>query len=363
MILNGYDGWQVIDATPQEVSGGVYRCGPAPVTAIKRGELGRMQYDLPFVFAEVNADVIKWVKLSSSKWEKLDVDTSRVGKNISTKEPDGKPYDKNQSLFPWNWGKDDGRLDITHEYKYKEGTLEERLAVQNAGKASKKVRQVDEAEHMDVVMDIVGNDGILLGSNFDVEVKVKNQSKDQKVRTITVLDIGVEPKLYTGETGDEFAEKRYNDIRLKYEEEETFKFTLKPDDYLDHLEEQYMMNITATAQVKETGKVHIKEEDYRLRRPDIEVEAPKSGKRYKPFEINVSLKNPLSKPMTKCVVHVEANGIVNVEEKISDIPANSTWKHSITIKAKRYGRITMNVTLDCVEIKDITGYANIEIEP
>lgn len=56
---------------------GVYRCGPAPVTAIKRGELGRMQYDLPFVFAEVNADVIKWVKLSSSKWEKLDVDTSR----------------------------------------------------------------------------------------------------------------------------------------------------------------------------------------------------------------------------------------------------------------------------------------------
>ncbi|VDH90913.1 Hypothetical predicted protein [Mytilus galloprovincialis] len=237
---------------------GVYRCGPAPVTAIKRGELGIMQCDLPFVLAEVNADVIRCVKLSSTKWEKLDVDTSRVGKNICTKEPDG--------------------------------TLEERLAVQNAGKASKKVRQIDEAEHM-----------------------------------------------------------------------ETFKFTLKPDDYLDHLTEQYMMNITATAQVKETGKVHIKEEDYRLRRPDIEVEAPKSGKRYKPFEINVSMKNPLSKPMTKCVVHVEANG--NVEEKISDIAANSTWKHSITIKANRSGRITMNVTLDCQEIKDVTGYANVEIEP
>lgn len=54
--------------------------------------------------------------------------------------------------------------------------------------------------------------------------------------------------------------------------EETFKFTLKPNDYLDHLTEQYMINITATVQVKETGTVHIKEEYYRLRRPEIEVE-------------------------------------------------------------------------------------------
>lgn len=56
---------------------GVYRCGPAPVVAIKRGELGRMQYDLPFVFAEVNADVIKWEKQTSSKWKKVKVETSK----------------------------------------------------------------------------------------------------------------------------------------------------------------------------------------------------------------------------------------------------------------------------------------------
>jgi hypothetical protein len=39
---------------------GQYRCGPAPVSAIKKGEIGRVQYDAPFIFAEVNADVVEW---------------------------------------------------------------------------------------------------------------------------------------------------------------------------------------------------------------------------------------------------------------------------------------------------------------
>ena len=33
-----------------------------------------------------------------------------------------------------------------------------------------------------------------------------------------------------------------------------------------------MMLITTTAHIKETDKIHIQDEDYRLRRPDIAVE-------------------------------------------------------------------------------------------
>lgn len=50
-----YDGWQVIDATPQEDSYGKYRCGPASVAACKQGDVTK-PYDLPFLFSEVNAD-------------------------------------------------------------------------------------------------------------------------------------------------------------------------------------------------------------------------------------------------------------------------------------------------------------------
>lgn len=55
----GYDGWQVVDGTPQELSDNLYRCGPAPVVAIKRGDV-KKPYDVAYVFSEVNADVIYW---------------------------------------------------------------------------------------------------------------------------------------------------------------------------------------------------------------------------------------------------------------------------------------------------------------
>ena len=42
------------------ISPGVYCCGPCPVKAIKEGELGA-KYDAPFVYAEVNADIIHWI--------------------------------------------------------------------------------------------------------------------------------------------------------------------------------------------------------------------------------------------------------------------------------------------------------------
>jgi transglutaminase 1 len=54
-----YGGWQAIDATPQEESDDMYRCGPASVAAVKRGEVLR-PYDSAFVFSEVNADKVFW---------------------------------------------------------------------------------------------------------------------------------------------------------------------------------------------------------------------------------------------------------------------------------------------------------------
>lgn len=56
-LSEDYHGWQVIDATPQELSEDLYRCGPASVVACKRGEILR-PYDGPFLFAEVNADKV-----------------------------------------------------------------------------------------------------------------------------------------------------------------------------------------------------------------------------------------------------------------------------------------------------------------
>lgn len=47
-----------------------YRCGPCPVTAIKEGNLN-VKYDAPFIFAEVNADIITWMVKSDGTKQKV----------------------------------------------------------------------------------------------------------------------------------------------------------------------------------------------------------------------------------------------------------------------------------------------------
>uniref|UniRef100_A0A7N6BJ92 Protein-glutamine gamma-glutamyltransferase 2 n=1 Tax=Anabas testudineus TaxID=64144 RepID=A0A7N6BJ92_ANATE len=98
-----YDGWQTSDPTPQEPSDGVFCCGPASLRAIKEGELTK-KYDTPFIFAEVNADVVDMLHLSNGEVIRFSGSTKSVGCFISTKAVGS-----------------DERHDITHQYKYPEG--------------------------------------------------------------------------------------------------------------------------------------------------------------------------------------------------------------------------------------------------
>ncbi|KAE8298321.1 Protein-glutamine gamma-glutamyltransferase 5 [Larimichthys crocea] len=77
------DGWQVLDPTPQERSKGVFCCGPAPVKAIKDRRID-LFYDIPFVYAEVNADV-HTIVVSEGRVVSHGRDTEKVGSLICTK--------------------------------------------------------------------------------------------------------------------------------------------------------------------------------------------------------------------------------------------------------------------------------------
>lgn len=54
----------------------IFCCGPAPVAAIKTGNC-KILYDLPFVFAEVNSDVIRWEYVNKLTWINMGSDTKR----------------------------------------------------------------------------------------------------------------------------------------------------------------------------------------------------------------------------------------------------------------------------------------------
>ena len=82
---------------------GIFRCGPASVKAVKKGEV-YLPYDTAFVFAEVNGDRIYWDVKEDGSMKATNVDKKCIGNSISTKEV----------LY-------EQREDITQDYKYREG--------------------------------------------------------------------------------------------------------------------------------------------------------------------------------------------------------------------------------------------------
>ena len=81
----------------------MFRCGPAPVAAIKEGNIF-YGYDSKFIFAEVNADRVTWMVDPTGDMMAVTCSKQSVGKCISTKAV----------------GLAD-REDITNTYKYPEG--------------------------------------------------------------------------------------------------------------------------------------------------------------------------------------------------------------------------------------------------
>ncbi|KAK3085742.1 hypothetical protein FSP39_008070 [Pinctada imbricata] len=345
----GFDGWQVIDATPQEMSDGLFVCGPSPLAAIKKGLIG-IGYDTAFIMAEVNSDKIRYkYDRQTEEYTKISVERDSVGRNISTKIPDGKPFNDNLSWMAFKL-----REDLTDCYKFKEGSDEERKAVMTANLASKDPRNIVDNPEKDVEITLVDNDHKMVGEDFEVEILVKNVCKEKEPRTVSVLQCDIEMKSYQGHSVSKVKHVVEKDIALKPDEEKSVKIKVEGKEYVDSLIEQAAMGIDVAAIVKETRRIAIKSDDFRLRRPDLELSVPDKIKKDIPFNVTVSLKNTMPKDLTG--VEIDFDGVKGEGEfEVGTIKANSEWKGEFQIAVKRSGQHQISASLDSKELKDITG--------
>ncbi|KAJ0064131.1 hypothetical protein NL108_000993, partial [Boleophthalmus pectinirostris] len=173
-----YSGWQASDPTPQETSEGIFCCGPASVKAIKEGELTK-KYDAPFIFAEVNADVVEMIQLPNGKVVEMSSSTKSVGQCISTKAVGC-----------------DERNDITHKYKYAEGSEEERRVFEKAQHRNKLQKKgLEPGLHLKIKL----VEGMVVGSDFEIFALLSNHS--MKARSCSVMFSALSVS-YNGKLGD-----------------------------------------------------------------------------------------------------------------------------------------------------------------
>nr|XP_023022029.1 hemocyte protein-glutamine gamma-glutamyltransferase-like isoform X1 [Leptinotarsa decemlineata]XP_023022031.1 hemocyte protein-glutamine gamma-glutamyltransferase-like isoform X1 [Leptinotarsa decemlineata] len=348
----GYGGWQIIDATPQEQSDKVMRCGPASVAAVKKGEVGYL-YDTPFVFSEVNADIMHFQEDEESDWgfSRTTINQYHVGRKIVTKK-----------LGPTDDDGDSDLLDVTKLYKNPEGTEAERLAVYNAVHGVPRAQElydIPDRGNEDVAFDLVDIDTVPFGETFCVEVKVENKSEEE--RTIKAV-LSASSVYYTGTTAKDL-QKSKGTVKIQPGKKETLRLEITPDEYVGKLVDHSFIKLYAIANVEETKQVWSEEDDFTFIMPQVTITVSGLQKIGETCEVNFSFRNPLDVPLTGCSYTAEGPGIRKPKIiKYRDVLPKEVINMSQSFTAKGSGvrKIVFNFTSK--EIHNVHGSTKIKIE-
>uniref|UniRef100_UPI0035901581 protein-glutamine gamma-glutamyltransferase K-like n=1 Tax=Myxine glutinosa TaxID=7769 RepID=UPI0035901581 len=371
----GHDGWQVVDATPQEPSAGMFRCGPASLVAVKNGDV-QHPYDTAFIFAEVNSDRVFWERRPDGSMKHLLVDSDGVGKAISTKA-----VGSNQ------------REDITHLYKYPEGSSEEREAVRKAEQAvgsslnhpshdgprraestvvscsaknihQKNIDHLISMEHetrdgeADLTMAVKVNDGVLLGSDFEALVLLSHGKPKGKRREAQVCVRGY-ASTYTGLLLGKVREECVK-INIMPGEEQSVCLKVKPKEYLSYLVDHFSMVLSVSVQVAKTGQALLHLRTYRLRSPRLHLSLPQEVHVNDEVVAELNFLNPIPCHLNDVVLRLEGAGLcVPSCIKLGLVEEGKTINLQVPVVAVRPGPAVLLASLDCSQLPHVYGEANL----
>ncbi|XP_077074427.1 protein-glutamine gamma-glutamyltransferase K [Siphateles boraxobius] len=335
-LPSGFGGWQVVDSTPQETSQGVFRCGPTSVAAIRSGQTF-LKYDTGFVFAEVNSDKVYWQRKTNGTFDVIRVDKSAVGHCISTKDVGS-----------------DKRVDITHLYKHPEGSSEERTAVETACSFGSKRSVYSPTSASDVTVDVsMKGDGPCVGQDAEMSILLKNTSSAPR-----------SVDLYSQVTANKMVLKKdQTSVELKPHEVRSLEWILHYDVYKEKLLGQSALVLTLSGRVTETKQTLAKQFSFRLRTPDLIIAPVSDAVVGRELKVKIKFQNPLPCVLKSVIFRIEGLGMQHVKTvHYGDIAGQATMSLTETLVPKRSGSQKLLATLDCPQLTQVHGVANILVK-
>ncbi|XP_047626305.1 protein-glutamine gamma-glutamyltransferase 6 [Phacochoerus africanus] len=356
---SSYNGWQVLDATPQEESEGVFRCGPASVTAIREGDV-HLAHDGPFVFAEVNADYITWLWNEDESRERVYSDTKKIGRCISTKAVGS-----------------DTRVDITSLYKYPEGSRKERqvyskavkklFGVEASGRRARVRRAGGRGLRCDDLLkpatkpSIAGKFKVLepplLGHDLRLALCLANlTSRSQRVH----VNLSGATILYTRRPVAEILHESHA-VKLGPEEEKKIPVEISYSQYKEDLTEDKKILLAALCLVTKGEKLLVEK--------DITLEDVITIKVLGPAMVGVAVAvevmvvNPLLEKVEDCVLMVEGSGLLQGQLSINVPSLEPQERASVhfSITPSKSGSRQLQVDLVSPRFPDIKGFVIIHV--
>ncbi|XP_053677743.1 annulin-like [Anopheles nili] len=352
---DAYDGWQVIDGTPQEFSDGAYKLGPAPVEAVKNG-LVNMLYDCDFVFAEVNADKVFWRYRGPSKALKLiQKDTTGIGQFISTKAI----------------GVDE-REDITQNYKCGEQSSEAKITMLRALKLGQscltkhylKLVKVDDRSSIkhqgrDVEFELELNDQALVGESFNIALRIRNISYDESYSISGRIHLN--HILYTGKSIKTIASQPFS-VVLEPNAEELVEVPVAFDDYYESGMDEALFKVTSFANIEGADYEYFSQEDYSLRKPNVQLQLGGEPMLRTSLKIVAAFYNPLPIPISNGMFRIECSGLCkSLIIPIGSIDARDRCEVTFLIVPSFVGNTQLSAKFHSSELSDIEGSVSFDV--
>ncbi|XP_077107749.1 protein-glutamine gamma-glutamyltransferase E-like isoform X1 [Ranitomeya variabilis] len=367
-----YSGWQIFDSTPQEMSDGIFQLGPTSQRAVKEGDVDK-PYDTRFVFSETNADVIKVIVQRDNSKTLGGTNRTKVGQLICTKAVGSDSY-----------------VNITSEYKYAEGSSQERQTYNKAlrligltpgfvafsADGSSRSAPSREAEVSGEISfsgsPRVGDDieAILTLKNLTAKPRnvsvnisaaaiVYNKAVRRKVFSQSVT-VNLGPNEGNGQSVPACISCIPTKRKKKFEKEIPIKIAYSQ--YEDALTTDNTINVTAVCQIENWGDLFA-ENNIVLKKPPLETKALGTAVLGKPVTVEVKFTNPLPTPLKNCVLTAEGSGLIKNElQKSFDIlEPDKTMKVALDINPFVSGvkKLLVNFTSD--KIVDVKGFLSIDV--
>ncbi|XP_059916972.1 protein-glutamine gamma-glutamyltransferase 2-like isoform X5 [Gadus macrocephalus] len=343
-LPEGYGGWQVLDPTPQERSSGMFRCGPCPLKAIKEGDLN-VKFDVPFVFAEVNADIINWEIRPDGQRKQLSSNSAKVGRNISTKSP----YSNE-------------REDITHQYKYQEGSAKEREVYNKAGRCISGPDGEEESKPANepgkVQLEIKHAQPVF-GTDFDVIFELENMGDEEVSCKLNMMSEAV----------------TYSSVHLGWCQNSTVNVVIPAHKvhretvrllytkYASVVSEHNIIRVIGVARVSGQEKSILEMVNIPLSKPKLSIKVPGWVILNRKITTLISFTNPLPVPLNRGVFTVEGAGLLSTKEfRISgSIAPGQRVSVELSFTPMRAGVREFLVDFDSDRLQDVKGVATLVV--
>ncbi|XP_007440994.1 protein-glutamine gamma-glutamyltransferase E-like [Python bivittatus] len=341
-----YRGWQILDATPQERSSGIFQCGPASLTAIKEGDVD-LPFDSPFVFAEVNADRVTWLYDTTNGEKKMIYSETRsVGQYTSTK-----------AVGSYT------RQDVTNNYKYPEGSAKEREVFKKArGKLNLDPLLATSAKLPEKDKPISGKFKVEkppeVGKDVSLVLQLTNLASVARKLTANMTAWTI---IYTGKPVHEVWKNTLK-VDLGPKEEKAFPIKISYAEYQQHLTADNMLRATALCQISE-GKDTVVERDISLDNPSIALKVLGQAKVGQAVKVEVNFTNPLDEELKDCILLAEGSDLLAEKLRLEVPPVKAKQNSHIhfEVTPSKDGTKQLLINFSCDKFQDIKAFETITV--